>query len=831
MIVRTLTSLLIAICVLVAAHLARPIGFADFALTSNGTIAEVTSSSEHSAFAPGDRLIAVNDRPYVGHENLAKRVSPWDSEADVRTVSLKNLKTQTLQANQLHQELPEILRPTYYLLQIDQDAAYGETASKVAQVLRERDRVQVQAVPTIDVDDRTVKVSRGVPPLLSFIAIGVALLAVFILWAGAPLLGATLGLFAAGAALWLDVAYPSAQLLGLALLALGVITGVWLFVGDRARHSDESGQRALRAEGEDADSNLLNALERAEQRIGSRLYIVVGAGAQAIEISRDYERILVERADSVLTSTLSMLAIEGGAFPRIDTGENVRDPWGDPLQDLDNTVQIAAAVPLSGYGHGQDRWAFVIARTWDVTASPQLVEQIAREIDTWEHRGVREAISMQATHGLLHIMRQDTSMSASPTMRSDGEAWRDTPMHSHLDNLSEGVGIPRVISRAELEKSPRVAKPPSLPAVPDDGQTRPTPPRKTDLSLAHVSEGVGVPRTVRREDLQRMRAHVAIQDTPLNADSSAKPAAIHSPERSADTRLKAWTGHLDRRLKAAYPVDDPQCYRASDWRRLEPVLRTVEPALLYGEAGAGKEFAVRAVHERSARADRPIAVIDCDDLSESSVELEVFGLKDDPGVLSGIMGGAVVFISPLKLSVSTLDAIAQETRALDIRLFFLIRHQAESLPLSKTAAGEWLADQIAERVVRIPPLRERPEDILPAARWMLAHYSVLYAGGQPRTLSSSAARWLKSQQWTANYWDLASSIRAAVLRTDEDVIGVASFWAEGAELMGRAGASEDTRTRLVQVLHRTDGNKDEAARILGISAEELVRQLRRNGLM
>src|SRR5690625_187073 len=139
MIVRTLTSLLIAISVLVAAHLARPVGFSGLELASDGTIIDRAFSDENSAFQIGDRVIAVNDRPYDRQKNLTKRVSPWDSEADVRLVSLKNLRTERLEAKHLHQELPEILEPAYYLLQVDDTIAYGETAAYVANMLRERD--------------------------------------------------------------------------------------------------------------------------------------------------------------------------------------------------------------------------------------------------------------------------------------------------------------------------------------------------------------------------------------------------------------------------------------------------------------------------------------------------------------------------------------------------------------------------------------------------------------------------------------------------------------------------------------------------------------------
>jgi|GEM_PF-3813615 len=835
MIVRTLTSLLIAISVLVAAHLARPVGFSGLELASDGTIIDRAFSDENSAFQIGDRVIAVNDRPYDRQKNLTKRVSPWDSEADVRLVSLKNLRTERLEAKHLHQELPEILEPAYYLLQVDDTIAYGETAAYVANMLRERDYVQVQAVPTLDVEDRTLQISRGMPPALALIAVGVAALALFILWAGIPLLGTTLGFFAAGAALWLDVAFPAAQLFGLAMLALGCITGAWLFLGQTPLTFGKVGVRATRTEGTNADGDLLAALERAEQNVGCRLYIVVGAASQAVEIARDYERLVIEPADSVLSATLSMLATEGGVFPRVDVGEDVRDPWGDPLQDLDTAIQIAAAVPITGYGHGPDRWAFVIARTFDTAASISLVEKIAREIDTWKEHGVREAISIQATQGLLHMVRQN----ALPPPSKAGEAGvvrdQNIAFPSSLDDVIEGVSAPRVVSRADLEAGvERKERQSALDVSSSRAEAThvaPSPPRQ-NAHLAQVSEGVGVPRTVRRVDLERERAQKSAEDTQTPTASVARaPQRVEHGDLAQEKALRAWAGYLDRRLRADYPVEDPGAYHARDWRRLAALLASEAPALIYGEPGSGKEFAARAVHERSVRADRPIVIIDCDEMAESSVELELFGLRDEPGVLYGIPGGALVLVSPLKLCVSTLEAIVSETRAFDIRLLFLVRHLDETLPLSKSANGAWLMEQVGERCVRIPSLRERPDDILSAARWMLTHYTVLYAGGQPRHFSPSAERWLKAQAWTANYWDLAACVRAAVLRTDADVLDAEALGASSSAAPRAATGDEDMRVRLIQVLHRTDGNKEEAARILGISSDALVRQLRRHGLI
>lgn len=836
MIVRSLVSLCILLCVLVAAQLARPVQLDSLVVNAHGVVEEIAHSEDNSAFEVGDRILAINGRPLEDSTSIASYVLPWDAHADIRSASLGRAERETLEDSALDGDLPEILAPVFYVLEIDGQKALGASASTVAKALQDQGNVDILAVPTQDVEDRHIALQRGWPPLFSLLAVGIAILALLILWAGAPLLGVTLGFFAAGAALWLTVAYPAAQLVGLLVLCIGVATGAWFFLRNLGGRDARPGQRALRHEGEETDANLLIALEQAEERVGSRLYVVVGSSSQAVELSRDYERIVVEEAETVLTSTLSMLATEGGVFPRVDVGEDVRDPWGDPLQDLDTTVQIAAAVPVPGYGQTQDRWAFVIARTWDSVSSQELLQNIAEIAEIWRETGVRESISMHATHGLLQIVRTQPSQADPAPKTSDVSATLapDMPLHTHLDNVSEGVGVPRVVSRTDLEArgkghgsttSQKPATPPDAARGVVSGEHPRTPPKPSASdALIQGAEGIGVPRTVRREDLAREQKKVVQAPAPSPPPSKAE---------ATQTGLRAWSGHLERRMDAAYPVDDPRCYRTADWRRVAPLLSDEAPALIYGEAGVGKAFAARAVHERSRRADRPIAVIDCAELSEAEVELELFGLRDEPGVLAGISGGALILISPALLSVAMLDAIVAQLRTHDVRLFVLVRQQSPTLVFTSDALEDWMDTHIGERRVHLPPLRERPQDVLAAATWFLEYFSLRYAGGQARSFSAAAKRWLKDEAFPANYWDVAACVRRAVLCTDADVISREALagTAQARDGDARAQDAEQERRRLVSVLHRTEGNKAEAARILGLTSDALLRRLKRHGLI
>lgn len=844
MVVRTLSSLLIVLCVLIAAHLARPITFAGVQLGEGVEVIDVDGLSENANIEVGDRIIAVNGRPYRGGDVLAKRVSPLDGKADVRVASLNNLRRETLRASQLHQELPDILQPTNYLLSIDGKPAYGESGSTVARVLQDYEQVTVVAVPTENIQDQVVALKRGWPPLMAMIAGVVALLALFILWGGAPLLGVTLGLAAAGAALWLDVAYPVARIVGLGVLCLAAASAAWMFIqnttGERGRKA------AFEYEGGDAASNLRLALQRAESQIGAPLYIIVGSAKEAVEIKRSNGQLSMTAADAILVAVLSMLATEGGVFPRVDVGEDVRDPWDDPLQDLDLSANIAAAVPFRDYGGTPDRWAFVIARTTDTPSSTAILTHVAETVDEWETSGVRAFITTQVAEGEItdvptpqsESVPTDTSSrsSGAPSLVASTVSNPEFPLSESLDNVSEGVGIPRVVTRAELAQRDESAQP--HPA--NEASLRPAPEVASSPlqqpDLANKSEGIGVPRVITRAEYERSAAR------PTSGDAVQEAAYIQSSEEPAQAAtstivakgVRAWAGHLARRLHGKYPVDDPRYYNADDWARLAPAIGSDAPALFYGEAGVGKEFAARAVLERSARADAPVAVIDCADLPESAVELELFGLKDDPGVLSGITGGALILKSPLTLSSAMLRDVIDKLRESNVRLFLIERQPGQTLALSSSAAGELLKEHVRERVIRIPPLRERPQDILRAAELILEHFATLYAGGRRRELTPAAIRLLESMELPANYWELESLMRSAVLRTDEDMIDVQSLTVTyGGDVSEDLSSmsQEEERAQLVDVLHRSDGNKEDAARMVGLTVDALLRRLKRHGLV
>ena len=834
MLARLFSTLIVLALVASAIQLSRPVALDRIELSED---ARILGSSRLQAGAPvgaGDRVIAINGVD-VSTAQQVEALIRGERNVDIRVLSIKALRSETIDRSMLKGELPELLLPTHFIVSIDERPTFGATSGDVARALQDHDSVRVQAVPMHAVFDGEVPVDRGVPPLAIILAAMVAVLSLAILWGMSLPLGIALGLGAGGAALWLVEEPVAARLVGLTALCLSAAFGAWTLLAFLPmRDGQQKRGRAKRYEGSNARPDLLAALHEAEEALGVPLYIVVGSAQQAVEIHREYERVSVEAAGSVLTSSLSMLALEGGVFPRADVGEGVPQVWDDPIHDLDVSAGIAAAVPIPAYGSSQDQWAFLLMRTKDTPSSTQLLEPLLATADWWVNSGLREAIAVQAAHGLLRLVREAKNTQSASPLRTESSP---TSARKHE------AGDSKPAFAAPAESAPTFLDTPAIAGAPEV---------VTNANLDFVSEGIGIPRVVKRADLEKERGAWTGNAAP---EASATPAAVPTTARErlstpgyalptpAAAKLarseqllateRAWSGHLARRWEDSYPVDDPRLYSESDWQRLAKLQADEGPSLIFGEAGVGKEFAARALHAASERNQKPIAVVDCAHLSEAALELELFGMSDEPGVMAGIEGGALILKSPSKISRAALESTLSELGRYDVRLF-LIERQAGNEQGVPAHTPTIIREKVKGRIAQLPPLRERPEDILPVAEVMLEELSSTYGDGEARKLDDMAERLLEAMDLPGNFWDLQSLLRSALLRADEDSIDVRSILGVSAGDVPRELAkieADEERQRLVAALHETEGNKSEAARILGLSRGALLRRLKRHGLM
>jgi NtrC-family two-component system response regulator AlgB len=299
----------------------------------------------------------------------------------------------------------------------------------------------------------------------------------------------------------------------------------------------------------------------------------------------------------------------------------------------------------------------------------------------------------------------------------------------------------------------------------------------------------------------------------------------------------------------------------------EPMMRLLETArqaagseatiLLTGESGTGKNVLARQIHRWSRRAEAPFIVVNCTTLSEQLLESELFGhvrgaftgaVKDKPGRLE-VAGGGTVF----------LDEIADLPGALQTKFLRFLQEQSfERVGGSKTIRvdariiaasnreleAEVLAGRFREDLfyrlnvimLRMPPLRERREDIVDLAHWLVKALGV--RNRRPGLgLSEEACRALLRYHWPGNVRELRNALeRAAVLSrsdliTPEDLPD--SVFREPAASHPHPGTSatlEDVeREHIIHVL-ADSATLEEAAAKLGINVTTLWRKRRRYGL-
>jgi NtrC-family two-component system response regulator AlgB len=336
------------------------------------------------------------------------------------------------------------------------------------------------------------------------------------------------------------------------------------------------------------------------------------------------------------------------------------------------------------------------------------------------------------------------------------------------------------------------------------------------------------------------------------------PAQIrHAVERVRERRaLLRRVDVLEEQLAEAAP--EAAVETASP--RMRSVLDVLERAassdaavLLRGETGTGKGVLARLVHERSPRRERPFAVVNCPTLSEDLLASELFGhakgaftgaVRDQEGRVEAAQGGTlfldeVAEISP-GLQAKLLRFIQEKqfervgetrTRTADVRLVAATNRDLDA-DVKTGRFREDLYFRLNVIEVTVPPLRERPEDVLPLARRFVEFFA-RQARRQAPQLSPEAERVLVAHGWPGNVRELRNAVERAIILTPGQVLGAEAFPARvaadaGPALGGDATLEELEREHILRVLARIP-SPDEAARILGIDASTLWRKKKKYG--
>jgi len=336
------------------------------------------------------------------------------------------------------------------------------------------------------------------------------------------------------------------------------------------------------------------------------------------------------------------------------------------------------------------------------------------------------------------------------------------------------------------------------------------------------------------------------------------PAQIrHVVEQVAEQRATALrVADLEQQLHDAVPEAD----LTTDSPKMRAVLETLTRAaaadvavLLRGENGTGKGVLARTLHAQSPRRAHPFVVVNCPTLSEELLASELFGhtkgaftgaIRDQAGRVESAQGGTLFLdeigeISPglqaklLRfLQDKEFERVGESlTRHADVRVVAATNRDLES----DVKSGRFREDLLYRLNVielHIPPLRERPEDLLPLAHKFLEFFA-RSARRQTPELSAAAAAALQSYSWPGNIRELRNAIERAVILWPAHVIEPAAFperIAAHASSTARLGADFTLeaieREHILQVIARSPTLED-AARILGIDSSTLWRKRKR----
>jgi two-component system response regulator HydG len=277
--------------------------------------------------------------------------------------------------------------------------------------------------------------------------------------------------------------------------------------------------------------------------------------------------------------------------------------------------------------------------------------------------------------------------------------------------------------------------------------------------------------------------------------------------------------------------------------------------LITGESGTGKEVLGNLLHARSARANGPLVTINCAALPRELIESELFG------VLKGAYTGAVAsrhgLLREAEGGTLFLDEISEMPVATQAKLLRVLQ-QKEFRPVGGTinvkadcriiaatnrepakaiAEGQLRADlyyRIGAITIHIPPLRERPEDILPLAQRFLDRLSVKSAL-RLQGFSPEAQRILQRCAWPGNVRQLENEIQRAVLMCEGNRIEAEDLSPElqpqtNANASVTSPLEEAERDVIAATLRECGGSKRAAAKKLGIARATLQSKLKQYGL-
>ena len=328
-------------------------------------------------------------------------------------------------------------------------------------------------------------------------------------------------------------------------------------------------------------------------------------------------------------------------------------------------------------------------------------------------------------------------------------------------------------------------------------------------------------------------------------------------------------------LAAVADDDRPLIARDSAMIEIKTLADQIAPSdasvLITGESGVGKEVMARYLHKRSRRAEKPFISVNCAAIPENLLESELFG--HEKGAFTGAVARRIGKFEEADGGTLLLDEISEMDIRLQAKLLRAIQEReidrvggAKPVPVNiriiatsnrilqeAVIRGEFRKDLLYRLNVmnlHIPPLRERPNDLLALADYFVEKYAT--ANGFVRTLSDAARERIQSAAWLGNVRELENAMHRSVIlarsteisvddlrtpdgrpvqanaldATAERAVNAAEIAIREASIRVGQTVAEVEQDLILQTLDHCLGNRTHAANILGISIRTLRNKLR-----
>ncbi len=327
---------------------------------------------------------------------------------------------------------------------------------------------------------------------------------------------------------------------------------------------------------------------------------------------------------------------------------------------------------------------------------------------------------------------------------------------------------------------------------------------------------------------------------------------LHAIE--AENRNLASRSGEDNRVLGRMITGAPEMVKVA--RTIERVANTNVSVMLLGASGTGKELLARGLHEASDRSKGAFVAINCAAIPENLLESELFGhekgaftgaVKTTEGKIEMANGGTLFLDEvgdiPLPLQVKLLRFLqervierigSRKSIEVDTRIVCATHQNLEAM-IAEGRFREDLFYRLAEIVVRIPSLAERPGDAALLAKAFLARFAKemnpAVKGFAPDALAA-----IDSWGWPGNVRELENRVKRAVIMTEGKLVGALDLdlsepGEEGDQLLNLKSAREATDRRVIRhALARSEGNISSTAKILGISRPTLYDLLKQYDL-